>query len=190
MTGWIATVSASTTATSEMSTSTINDYATSVAEFYGVEPSDVVVSTAYESTGSLTLTIPDDLSEDELTDAVIASLAESLGVHPQDVGVTVDMETGEVDFVITSDTFGDAASIAFDLDNYQYQDDITESIQNALPLVTVDTFEPSAEVTASLEFTIDANDADNDLTQAAWQSEQLLSDFDVTIESTTFFYYK
>ena len=81
MTGWIATVSASTTATSEMSTSTINDYATSVAEFYGVEPSDVVVSTAYESTGSLTLTIPDDLSEDELTDAVIASLAESLGKY-------------------------------------------------------------------------------------------------------------
>jgi hypothetical protein len=67
MTGWIATVSASTIATSEMSTSAINDYATSVAEFYGVEPSDVAVSTAYESTGSLTLTIPDELSEDELT---------------------------------------------------------------------------------------------------------------------------
>ena len=39
-------------------------------------------------------------------------------------------------------------------------------------------------MTATLEFTVDANDADNDLTQAAWETEQMLSDFDVEVEST------
>ena len=42
----------------------------------------------------------------------------------------------------------------------------------------------SPEISAALEFTVDADQATNDLTQAAWQTEQLLSaDFAVTVES-------
>ena len=186
MTGWVATVTAATVATTELDEDTITDFATNVADFYGVDPTEVSTSTIYESSGSLSMSIPDDLSEAELTDVITSSIAESLGVHPQNVEVNVDMETGEVEFVITSDSFANAAGISFDLDNYQYQEEIIASIETSIP-VSVETFDSSEDVTATLEFTIDADSASNDLTQAAWLSEQLLSDFDVTVQSKNCF---
>ena len=183
VTGWVATVTATTATTSQMEQNTVDDYASTVAEYYGVEPNDVTVTTSYEVPGTLSMIIPEMVSEEDVIDTVTASIADSLGVHPQDVEVTVDMSTGEVEFTVVSDNFNDAAGIAFDLENFQYQDMITESIQTSLP-VSVDNIDVSDEVTASLQFTVDANDASNDLTQAAWQSEQLLSGFDVTVDNS------
>ena len=181
--GWISTIRASTTATSNFDQNAIDNYASDIADYYGVDASDVAVSTNYESSGTLSLTIPDDVSQSELTDAVTASLADSLGIHPQNVEVTVDMETGEVEFTIISDSFNNAAGVSFDLNNYQYQDDITNLLQDALPGVSVAVVDTSEDVNVTFEIEIDANDAENDLTQAAWQSEQLFSDFDVSVES-------
>ena len=48
----------------------IDEYTDSVAEFYGVPVADVTVTTSYETTGSLTVTTPDDLTEAELVDAI------------------------------------------------------------------------------------------------------------------------
>jgi hypothetical protein len=186
ITGWVSTVRASKTTTSDIEQDTLDNYASDVADYYGVEPSDVTLSTNYESSGTMLLIIPDDVSQSELTDAITASLADSVGVHPQNVEVTVDMETGEVQFTIVSDTFNDAAGVSFDLNNYQNQNDITNLIQEALPSVLVDALDTSKDVTIALEITIDANDAENDLTQAAWQSERLLQDFDVSVENNVF----
>ena len=160
-------LTATTATTSQMEQNTVDDYASTVAEYYGVEPNDVTVKTSYEVPGTLSMIIPEMVSEADVIDTVTASIADSLGVHPQDVEVTVDMSTGEVEFTVVSDNFNDAAGIAFDLENFQYQDMITESIQTSLP-VSVDNIDVSDEVTASLQFTVDANDASNDLTQAAW----------------------
>ena len=67
---WVATVSAFTIVTTPIDSTEINNYATSVAEYYGVDISDVTVSTAYETTGSLTLSIPEDVSADEVVDVI------------------------------------------------------------------------------------------------------------------------
>ena len=157
--GWVSTVHASTIATSDIDQNTIDNYAFDIADNYGVDTSDVAVSTNYETSGTLSLTIPDDVSQSELTDAVTASLADSLGVHPQNVEVTVDMETGDVEFTIISDTFNNAAGISFDLNRYQNQDEISDLIQDALPGVSVDALDTSEDVKVTFEITIDANDA-------------------------------
>ena len=184
--GWVATVSANTVTTEDIDQSTIDDYTSTIADYYGVNTDDVTVTTTYAATGSMTVSIPDSVTEEDLVDAITTSISESLGVHPADVDVTVDMETGAVEFSVTSETFNDAAADQFDLDNANYQNAIVEAIQTAVP-VSVDTYNVADDVTAAIEFTVDADEASNDLTQAAWQSEQLLSDFDdVEVDSNLY----
>ena len=185
--GWVATVTATAVATGEVDENTVEDYATDIAEYYGVAPDEVTVTTTYGAGGSMQVTIPDDISEVELVDAITNSIAESLGVHPSDVDVVVDMETGEVEYTVSSDNYLDAATNQFDLGRPQVQDAIAEAIQEAVPSVTIEEIEVDEEVNATLEFIVDANDASRNLEQAAYQSEQLLSDFgDVRTESNTF----
>ena len=86
--------------------------------------------------------------------------------------------------------FNEVASIQFDLENAQYQETITSGIESAVPTITVGTVDVNEDVVVTLEIVVDANEADNDLTQAAWQSEQLLSDFDVNVESKFFTFFK
>eukprot|EP00492_Amphilonche_elongata_P004929 TRINITY_DN547_c0_g1_i1.p1 TRINITY_DN547_c0_g1~~TRINITY_DN547_c0_g1_i1.p1 ORF type:complete len:233 (-),score=33.63 TRINITY_DN547_c0_g1_i1:72-770(-) len=183
MSGWVSTVSASSTTSEELSQSVVDDYTVTLADYYGVLEEEINVVTTYEATGSMSVTIPDDVNEEALVDAITDSIATSLGVHPQNVGVTVDMQTGDVEFSVTSNSFNEAAGNQFDLDNEQYQNSIVSSIESTVPSVTVDSYEVANDVTATLEFTVDADAATNDLTQAAWQSEQLLSGFDVSIEN-------
>ena len=60
---------------------------------------------------------------------------------------------------------------------------LANAIENSVSGITVETIDVHDDLVLDLEITVDANDADNDLTQAAWRSEQLLSDFDVNVES-------
>jgi hypothetical protein len=123
------------------------------------------------------------VTEEQLVDAISSSIAESLGVHPSEVNVEVDMETGAVEFTVASDNYENAAANQFELDNDQKIESIINEIEQTIPEVSVDSYDVTDDIEASLEFTVDANFAENDLTQAAWQSEQLLSDFDVFVNT-------
>ena len=63
----------------------------------------------------------EDIAEEEIITTVTSSIVDSLGVHPSNVVVTVDIETGEVEFVITLDDFDEAVSVQFSLENGQNQ---------------------------------------------------------------------
>eukprot|EP00493_Phyllostaurus_siculus_P005344 UN05383 len=95
------------------------------------------------------------------------------------------METGEVSYTVTTDSFNDAASTQFDLAKDSTQDDITSAIETAFPSIDVDNVGVSEEIDVSIEFTVDANNAGSDVTQAAWQTEQMLSAFDVNVENAS-----
>lgn len=181
--GWVATISATTTVSNSIPSDEIEAYTSNVAELYGVDESDIEIVTTYEATGSMSVNIPQDISEIEIRDAITNSVAESLGVHPSDIDVSIDMESGAVEYTISSGEFNEAARAQFDLANNQLQDTIVNSIEDAIPSLVVDAFEVNDDVIASIEITVDANNANNDLTQAAWQSEQLLADFNVGVSS-------
>lgn len=184
--GWVATISATKTTVGPISSNEIEGYTLNIAEFYGVDASDVEVSTEYEATGSMSIIIPDDITESELTEAITSSVAESLGVHPSDVKVIVDMESGAVEFIVSSDDFNQAASASFDLSNDQFEESIVSGIESSIPTIIVEAYEADDNVLVSIQIAVDANNAVNDLTQASWQSEQLLKDFDVTANSNQF----
>lgn len=186
MSGFISTISATTSVSEEVEQNEIEDFIRDVAGIYGVDTTDITAGTTYTSSGSLSIAIPNDMLLSEVEDAVSISIAETLGVHPQAVDVTVDAETGEVLFTVSTPTFDEAENIQDSLENTQ---SIIESIESIIPSVSVDEFDVSNDIDVTIEFVIDADDTANDLTQAAFQSEQLLSDrdFDVTVQSKSIF---
>ena len=158
-------------------------YRDSVAEFYGVDPEDVKTTVTYGATGSMTVDIPQGVSEEKMVDTITEAIAESLGVHPQNVEVKVNMSTGEVTFAVVSDNFNTVQKAKFDLGNDLIQEEIKSKIETEVPGSSVKDVSVAPETTATIEFSIDADNAKNDLTQAAWQTDNLLSDFEVEIES-------
>jgi len=184
ITGLVATVSASTSTTAALDSEDVANYEQNVAEYYGVDVDAVTTEVVYSASGSLTVSVPEDVSEEELVQSVTETIAESLGVHPQNVEVEVDLETGEVSFTVVSNDFDVIQQAQFNLQNEGVQGDIISSIVEDIPSAVVENLVVAEETTATIEFTVDANSASNDVTQAAWQTEQLLSaDFEVVIES-------
>ena len=181
--GWVATVSASTSTTSDIGTSTITNIEETIAGYYGISTDDISSEVAYGASGSFTLAIPDDVSEDTVIDAVISSVAESLDVHPSDIDVTVDMETGEVEFTVSSESYSEAAQNQFDLSSDSFEESISSSIEVAIPSTVFEDFVVSDDVEATIEFIVDADPEAQDLTAAGYQTEQLLNEFEVEVES-------
>ena len=52
-----------------------------------------------------------------------------------------------------------------------------------VPGATIDSFQADGDVRLTIEFTIDADQATNDMTQAEFLTRTLLSDFDVSSDS-------
>ena len=187
VTGLVATVTASTSITEALDDTEVSAYTDSVAEYYGVDADDVSTTVIYSATGSMVVNVPEGVTEEELSNAVQDSIASSLGVHPQNVQVDVDLETGEVTFTVISDDFDTIQEAQFNLVNEVTQQDIVSGIVEDIPEAVVDSISVSDETTATIEFTVDADEASNDVTQAAWQTEQLLSGaFDVEVDSKFF----
>ena len=189
LSGWVATVTASTITTSKLDADTLQNYAASIAESYGVGAADVSTSVTYSASGTMSIAIPEGSTQEQLTEAIKASLSESLGIHPQNVEVKVDMLSGEVTFTISSNDFNAVQSAKFDLENEVILREITSKIESEIPESKVTNVSVSPDTRATVEFIVDADNAKNDLTQAAWQTENLLSDFDVEIKSKFLFAY-
>ena len=191
VTGLVATITASTSTSEALDIADVAAYSDSVAEYYGVEADDVTTTVVYSTTGTMAVSVPDGVTAEEFSNAVQDSIAASLGVHPQNVQVEVDMETGEVTFTIISDDYDAIQEAQFNLEKDVYQEEIIASISDSVPDIVIASITVSEETTATIEFSVDANEASNDMTQAAWQTEQLFTEeFDVEVESKPFVFVK
>ena len=97
-----------------------------------------------------------DLTQDEVVTSIEEALSEELNVHPSDIEVFYDAETGVVTYTITSD---DAESLADVIDNMQEEGfeenlDISEG-------VIVESYEAPSDVTAIVDVIVDAPDNDD-----------------------------
>lgn len=187
--GFVSTITASASISEELNQNTIQNYIIDIAEIYGVGVDEVAAETVYTSSGSLIMAIPRDIPISEAQEVVAISVAESLGIHPSNIQVIADAESGEVHFTVTSPSFEEAAGVQFDLENGQRSQLIIEAIEDALPLVSVEGIIVLDDIGVTIQLLVDANNAENDLTQSAYQSEQLFSnlEFDVTVQSNLFF---
>ena len=187
--GWVVVLTTSTTVETLLDDTVVNDYVTSVASYYGVNESDVTPSVSYNTGGNFVLKIPDDATSEDVVEAVVESVAASLDIHPSSINVFVDMANGVVSFTVTSEDYIGAAEAAFDLATDAHQSNIISSIGSLLMGASVETYDATGIVEAIVEFTVDADDALEDLTAAAFEAIQFFENegFGVEIESNFVF---
>merc|ERR1711925_60945 len=95
------------------------------------------------------------------------------------------METGEVTFTLTSDDISDIEEAQFNLEKESIEQELITEIEESVPGVSVENVDVNKVIAAEIEFTIDANDAQNDLTQAAFEAENLFTDdFEVSVDNS------
>ena len=179
--GFVSTVTAvKTGVTEEIFSEEVENYVNEIAEYYGVDPENITASVVYTATGSMVITIPEDITDPEiLEEAIKESLAESLNTHPSNIEVEVDMETGEVTFTVTSDELSDVQAAQFNLQTEGVNDEIKDKLAELLPGATIEgDINVDEEIIAELEIIVDSDEAENDLTQAAYQSERIFDGTD------------
>ena len=101
----------------------------------------------------MTISVSEDLTDAEVVSFIEDALVAELGVHPADIAVVYDSDTGDVTYTITSD---DAESLV----------KITESIseegfESSLDIgggVSIDSFSSASDVIVTVDITVDASD--------------------------------
>lgn len=172
VTGIIVTISVSKSGES-MNTAAVNNLTNDIAVEYGVDPADVDVDVSYSFTGSMTIDIPDDLTEEEAENLLEKSIADSLDLHEANVDVNVDMATGEVTYTITSSDLvvTESAQEVMQDENYvsQLNDDMNNNNSFSDLPVTVQTVAVNEDVVMDVTITVDATDAVVDVDEVTQQ---------------------
>ena len=93
----------------------------------------------------------DDLTNEEVVEAFEAALSDELKVHPSNIEVTYDSESGMLTYVITSDDIvavDDAISIIS-------RDDFVSELE--LDSIEIDSIEPPVEILVTVDIIVDAS---------------------------------
>ena len=117
------------------------------------------------------------LTDEQVVNSIESALAEQLGVHPQNVAVTYDKETGIVTFTISSDEAESLTGVQAAMG--------AEGFSSGLSLaqgLAVTEFTAPSEVVVTLDFSVDASNVDN-VDEAVTAVEKLLEENSYTYES-------
>ena len=161
ITGLVVTLDVSMTVDSELSDEQVTTLTDTILSAYNVEEDDISTEISYTTSGSLELDLPEDVTAEEVGDSVVSTLAEALGVHPRDVTVvSVDLETGEVVYTVSSSSYDDTAALQTSLDSLDLT--VLESdLQELLPGATIVENSVEEDVTVDVTVVIDGSAADN-----------------------------
>ena len=109
ITGAVVFVEMTKPVTSTLTDSEIAELVSMAEESFGVYPGTVEAELTYDITGIVTFeTDESELEEEELISALQKSIADTLSIHPSDVMVTIDPESGVATYEINSENVEDA----------------------------------------------------------------------------------
>jgi hypothetical protein len=183
--GMVATIVATSVATEELTTTEIQELTEQVAEIYGVEETDVQTEVQYEVSGTIDVEFPEDVTDEEKIEALTEALSTSLNVHPKDIEIEIDEETGEITYTITSDDLSGAQAVQWALTSEETQKDIETAIEELIPEATVEEIQVEDEIMVEVEFSVNADEAEAHLVQAADQVANALENAGFTDVSAT-----
>ena len=152
---------------------------------FDVSNEDVTAVVSYIATGSMQLSIPEDISENEIADALTSTIANLLGIHPRDVSITdVNLETGEVQYEVSSNEFEDISTVQEALESLS-NDDIESSIQDVLPEVEVERNDVDDDIAVDVTIIVDGSNAGS-ISDARTDVNDIFTDlgYDVTSDVT------
>ena len=128
--------------------------------------------------------VPEGTSEEDVVNALVESIAETLGVHPSTIAVEYDPNTGEVVYTITSEdaeTLADIASV-IEKDSQTFEDEVNANLASTdLALekgieITVSDITSPTEIVAEIEVIVDATDSITDPKEAIDEIETKLEE--------------
>ena len=155
ITGAVSFVSISGAVTSNIAEDAI---AAQLVEIYGADFSDVEISIDYVTSGTLNVSIPSDISEDDVLTALVESISDILGVHSRNVVVTID-EDDTVTYSITGETFTDAQEMQNVISNEDFVSNVTADLNEGNTGAVVELIAPNDSIEMTLSATIDTSDA-------------------------------
>ena len=137
ITGAVVFVDMSKLVTSSLGEDEIMEIVNEAENTFGVYPGDVEVEVTYDITGSVSIeTDGSEVSEEELVSALQESIANTLNVHPSDVSVTIDSETGVATYTISSASAEEALNLQEALQDTTMSDAIGSTISDDIPAIT------------------------------------------------------
>ena len=167
--------------TKELTIAEIENIANITMEAFDVSHEDIRAEVSYKAFGILELSLSDEASIDDIVDVVPLSLSTLLGIHPRDIVVTsVNLESGEVQYEVSSENFARTSDVQFILDSLS-RDDIEVSIQGLLPSIAVNSNNVDNNIEVYVSVIADGSDAGN-IREARNVVESILMDlgYDVT----------
>ena len=110
---------------------------------------------SYSTSGTIAVS-SDDLTDEEVVTSIQNTLAEELNIHPSEVEVSFDPETGVVTYTITSDEADSLTNVIADM-----QSDVFEDALSSIEGIVVESYEAPEDVTATVDVIVDASNVDN-----------------------------
>ena len=176
-TGLVVSVSIEHIVTGELSDSDFLYLEEVVATAYGVPSEDVSSVTEYTTSGSMDVTIPSSTTEEEAVQALTDALAEALDVSVHAVTISINSETGDVTYSVTSTDYDDATKLLATLED----ESIGATLTDSTGVLTVASVLPDAAITAEVIISVDADEVTVPLESAENQVEAVLgSDYEST----------
>jgi phenylpyruvate tautomerase PptA (4-oxalocrotonate tautomerase family) len=162
ITGSVVFVDLNKMVSSSLSDEEIATIVTDVENTFGVYPGDVEVEVTYDVMGSVTLvTDGSEIPEEELASTLQQSIASTLNVHPSDVSIVVDSETGVATYTISSPTAEEASNLQEVLQDTETNNAIASVVTEEIPAITGVSVDPDYGVYADVQLVVDATNAVN-----------------------------
>lgn len=180
LTGAVALVELSQPVTESMNTDEVHDIQTEVANTYGVDIEEVDVDVVYQTTGTLDLSIGDNIDEDQLISDLENELLALLGLQEGEIEITI--ENGVATYVIDSNSVETAQEIQSVLESSELQATLDEAVGDD---VTIDSMAVDDEITAEIVVTVDTTNAENNLQEAGEALEESFQEQGFVAESNT-----
>ena len=175
----IVSIEISQSTTSPLNEEEVNDLESLVAQAYGVDTDEVTSVTEYVTAGTMVVDIPETISEEEALNELTNALASSLGVSEDRITLSLDPESGEVTYSVTTTDYDNTASV---LDALQSPDLIDDIVTNT-DVVSISDIIPSADIVAEVDVIVNGDEVDVPLQIAENTIDALLGDdYDTRME--------
>ena len=172
ITGLVISVGVTQTTTREVSPDDVNYIEGVIAEAYGVDIAEVSSVTEYATTGSMTVSVPETVSEEKAISEITESMSAALGVPVESITVSLDVDSGEVTYTITSSSYDETVAIVEDLEDPA----TVETFGAESDVVSFDSITPDARITAETIVILDADETTMSLVAAENYVEAVLGE--------------
>ena len=156
LTGLVVSIEMKKLVSTPLSNKDVDEIVDSISKELGVDQELVDIEVDYNISGVVdTSSLPENMSTAEVLDTITQALVDQFDVHPKDVSVIKDPETGLIEYTISNDN----GQIVQNIQEALKSQDVKAAIQNTLSEVgiVVDDITSDDDISVNVAVTVDAD---------------------------------